>query len=675
MIKWVLVIFCVFIAQLGATQSPEQQTDSLLAIIQQTSSDSIKAEHYFSLALLNLYSEPLLSVAFSQEAIAIGKKIEDHIMVSNAYVQMFNAHFYYGSPAQTLLKNIKELEDHVRAKLTEEEMLRVYWIYALYYNNIGQTDKEIAAYIKALAIARAHATNANLAAGLLGNIGDILLQQGKYIESLAYFEEALRITDDDIGKGVLLQNIGMVYNYEEKYDSALTFFEQAYDYNQKGQDIGGMARALIEKGRYYDRKKELERAKQHYFQALELIESNNIGSLLPSIFVAIAEFYQRNEDYGAAINYGEASLKEIKKQQNYTDLSATYHILHQGYAAVGNYQRAYEIRDEQFIYRDSVSNAELLTKVEALKTAFEVEQKETENDLLKAEAATHQQTIQNKNITALALLLGLLLLGSWAIVVFRSNRRKQRYNEQLEVTVAERTAKLEKANKDLAQANYELQTFNYIASHDIKEPIRNIGSYAGLVFRKLSPGLQSNFKEYFDNIKKSTAQLYTLVEDFSRYTQLSKDHDIEIQWVDLNTLLENLELSLASSIEEKNARIINEGLVRIQTNSSLIYIILKNIIENGLKFNQSETPTVRLSAVDHESYTNIFIADNGIGIEPIYQKQVFDVFKRLHSRQDFKGSGIGLAIVKLLIDKLGASVSIESNSKQGSTFIVQLPKP
>ncbi|MFK8103893.1 MAG: ATP-binding protein [Saprospiraceae bacterium] len=669
-----IILFLFFSVNISFAQSLVPERDSLLSLLENTNLDTNTVEIYLELAQLHLYQDPLTTILFCQKAIQLGRSVSAYQKVSDAYVQMFNAQLYYGFAADTILETTQQLEILVKNQLADKNMLRVHWLYALYYHNQNQTDKEIEAYIKALEIARNHYPNSKYEAGLLGNIGNILLEEGKSSEALVYFEKTLKVKMDDIGKANTFHSIGEAYKHQEKYDTALVFFKKAYLYNEKGNDSKGMARALIEEAKHYDRSNEFERASQIYSQTYELITKNNIGSLFPPIFVALAEHHQNRQNYQTAITFGKQSLAAIEEQQNYEDLLATYNLLQKSYAAVGDYQKAYEFRGKELIYKDSVSNATLATKVETLKTEFEVEQKEIENELLKAEAATNRKTLQSRNTTALALLLGLLLLGSWAVLIFRSNRQKQKYNEQLEITVAARTAELEKVNKGLAQANYELKTFNYIASHDIKEPIRNIGNYAGLIFRKLSPEVQFDLKDYFDNIKLSSQQLYTLVEDFSRYTQLSKDEDVEFRSADLNSLVTKVESSLGHHKTERNFRIINLGLPQVQTNSSLMFIIFKNLIENAIKFNESNCPTVTLSAKENDQFTEIIIEDNGIGIDPVYQKQVFEMFKRLHHRQVFKGSGIGLAIVKLLTDKLGGRVKLDQMVTEGSRFILEIPK-
>ncbi|MFK7808845.1 MAG: ATP-binding protein [Saprospiraceae bacterium] len=675
--RYLIIIF--FLSSFTAySQSVEKQTDSLLYVIENTSSDSLVADLHFSIAWLNLYSDPLKTVYHCRQTIDFSERANYLQAISNAYILTFNAHLYHGAPSDTLLLVIKTLENHVMTKMEESEMMRVYWIYALYYDNIKQLDKSTEAYINALKIVDKYADKDSVTAeharsSLRSCIGDVLLEQGKMEEALDYLESSLETASDPITIGTIQYSIGKVYNELGNYEKANLFFKDSYQNNKKGKDTAGMARALIEEGKYFDREKYFERANGLYQEASSLIEENEIGSLLPVVFVAFAQHKFIRKDYASAIKYGEQALAEIETQKNYNSLTETYKVLQDSYAAIGNYENAYDLRGKQMSYRDSVNNSDLSMKVEALKTEFEVAQKETENDLLKAEAIATQKSIEIKNATAAALLLGLLLLGSWAMVVFRSNKRKQKYNEQLEAKVEERTSELKKANSNLAQLNYELKTFNHIASHHIKEPIMNIGNYVGLIYHKLPVELQEKYKDYFQTIKNSTSQLYTVVEDYSNYTKLSKGEEIELDDVNLNTLLEGMEVSLGSYASGKQFRIINEGLPTVHSNSSLIYTVMKNIIDNGLKFNESNTPTVFVNSEQNEKYTKIFIKDNGIGIDPAYQKQIFEMFKRLHHRQKFQGSGVGLAVVKLLMDKLGGNVEIESNVNEGSVFILQLP--
>lgn len=659
---------------LAETTALEQKTDSLLAIIQASECDTLNAALYNDLAVLHFYSNPDKAIGFSRKEIDLRKKNDDFLNISDAYVKMINAHFYKGSSSDLLLTNIKELENHVLKNIGEKDMMRVHWLYAMYYDNILQPDKEIEAYLLALDLAKKHLNDPETEAGLTGNIGAIFLEEGKYEEALPYFEEGINFMKDDIGRADLLYKIGIVYEAQGKFEEALLKFKEAYKHNEIGSDFLGMANSSIKEAQFYDRNKNYTQAHQIYYSTIELAENNNVGSVLPFLFVSVAEHYHKRADYSSSINFAHKAILEIEKQKKFEKMSAAYEVLHASYAANGNYEKAYEYRGKQLLYLDSIQNSQMLFKVEALKTEFEVEQKEIENKLLKIESAANQKTIQSTGATALALLLGLLLIASWAFTQLKTNQRKQKLNEKLEATVKERTFKLEKANQNLAQANYELSTFNYIASHDIKEPIRNIGSYISLVYQKLPVDLQIANSQYFDRIKKSTSQLYCVVEDFSKYSQLSKEENIEIASVNLNDMLSNLKMSFGNFEEGSKTKISHSNLPIIQTNSTFLYTILKNLIENGLKFNHSAIPTVNISYEIQKDCFEIRVTDNGIGIETQYHDKIFGIFKRLNHRKEFEGSGIGLAIVKLLVTKLGAKIHIESLLEKGSTFVIQLPK-
>ena len=555
-------------------------------------------------------------------------------------------------------------EQHVIKNQDKLKMRIAYWLYAFYYGSTGQYDKEIEAYINALEIVRKYKHSPDFEAGLLTNIGSVLYDTGQIEEALSYFEQGLAISEPGLAKANMLYNTATIYKeHLGNPDTAQIFFEEALEIYEKENDLRGLSLVLMAKGNYEDAVGNFEIANSFYSQALQIIDENELGYLSSTIYGELANHYSQRNMHFEAIQNAEQSIEITKKQGNNDFFKPVYRILHENYAALGNHEKAYEVRGEFMTLKDSISSKELRSKVEELQTKFEVEQKERDNELLKAEQRANQKTIQSRSIAALAFLLGLLLVGSWGIAVYRSNRQKQKYNQQLEHTVAARTIELQKANE-------VLRAFNYVASHDIKEPIRNVGSYAGLIYTKLPDDLKESFKTYFDTIQMSTSQLYTLVEDFSYYTNLSKDTPLDKQKVHLDNLVEGLKLSF----HNYKGEIVNRGLPVIESSSSFLFAILKNIIENGLKFNESEIPKVELSHQTIEGGYEIIISDNGIGIDKQYHDRVFELFKRLHYRQEYDGSGIGLAIVKLLLEKIGGQIEIESEPQKGSKFKIFLPQ-
>ena len=154
---------------------------------------------------------------------------------------------------------------------------------------------------------------------------------------------------------------------------------------------------------------------------------------------------------------------------------------------------------------------------------------------------------------------------------------------------------------------------------------------------------------------------------------MSKNETIEKQAVDLNQLIIGVIDNIKETVDKSNGQVLMSNLPTIQSSNSLLFTTFKNLIENGLKYNNSDNPVVN---VDYQKTTNthqIIISDNGIGIEKQYQEQIFEMFKRLHNRGEYEGSGIGLAIVKLSIDKLGGIVTLNSELGKGSQFMIKLP--
>ncbi|NJN77404.1 MAG: hypothetical protein HC803_02995 [Saprospiraceae bacterium] len=219
-----------------------------------------------------------------------------------------------------------------------------------------------------------------------------------------------------------------------------------------------------------------------------------------------------------------------------------------------------------------------------------------------------------------------------------------------------------------------MQQFSYIASHDIKEPIRSVGNYIGLIRHKLSQDEKAKMIPYFDAIDDSLKQTYTLIEDVMQYTQIGEDKAVVIKNTDLNALIKNVTLGLESYIQEKNGQVNFTNLPAIQSSSSLLFIVFKNLIQNGLKFNRSTIPIVKIDYENKNAQHIIRVSDNGIGIENDFHQHIFKMFKRLHTRKEFKGTGLGLAITENIVAKLNGTVEVEKSSLDGTIFKITLPE-
>lgn len=604
----------------------------------------------------------------ANEILALSKPANNHLRTADAYNLL-------GFNADAQSKPIKEVVDFYNKALLYFDKLEdkkpkanVLNNIGLAYRRVGNHDKAFSFNLKALNLAK-NLKDTTTIINTLNNMAIIFTERDDSKKAKAYYFKSLKYAENANNKrmtSTINNNLANVYLADNQVDSAILLFKRALTIAKEVGNEFRIVLPLANLGKAYIKKEQYELGNDYLDQAYQLSEKLDYpyGKGLCLYYLTRGAAQQKR--FVAATNYAKQGLELLGSDGELYLQASYYKILSDSYDSLHNYTLAYENLKNYQIIQDSLYNLDKEQQINELETQYQVKQKETENELLKVEKKANKKTIQNQNITAIALFLGLLLVGTWGIFVFRSNQQKKKYNKELEKMVAKRTAELE-------QANIELRTFNYIASHDIKEPIRVISGYAGLIFKKLPTDLKENLAEYFDTIKRSTAQLYTLIEDFANYTTMSKNEKIETQAVDLNLLMTNIVDNLYETTQKYKGTVEIKDLPMIESSNSLLFTALKNLIENGLKYNQSEKPTVTVSYQKNKNTHEIIVSDNGIGIDEKYHEKIFEMFKRLHNRGEYEGSGIGLAIVKLTIEKLNGKVLVESQEGQGSRFIVKLP--
>ncbi len=304
---------------------------------------------------------------------------------------------------------------------------------------------------------------------------------------------------------------------------------------------------------------------------------------------------------------------------------------------------------------------------------------EEETRLLEMENANAQLKIQRKNSVIWIVVLGLLLMLGFAMHFRRMYQSRKMQEERLSRLVKERTAELASLNETLVQtnnellmSNTELERFAFVASHDLQEPLKTIIGFSNLLEQKLPKG-DFQVEKIMGYIKKGTFHMQHLIEDillYSKYSQASKD----FTQVDTKEVIEEVKFSLQEMIKNKKARVQYGELPIIRGNRSQLVIIFNNLISNGIKYNESERPTILINYKERQNAHYFEVIDNGIGIEYKYQKTVFEMFKRLHKKSEYPGTGIGLAIVKKLIKNHGGMISVESEFGKGTKFYFAIDK-
>ena len=238
---------------------------------------------------------------------------------------------------------------------------------------------------------------------------------------------------------------------------------------------------------------------------------------------------------------------------------------------------------------------------------------------------------------------------------------------------------LHEHNQQLQQVNNELEEFSYVASHDLQEPLRTMSSYCMYLEKDLHQEIGGEPGERLSKdlrfINEAAARMKRLIQDLLEYSRAGRKNFDAEQRVDLNSCLQRVLQDLDALVQEKQASVTFEKLPETYGDPQLLTRVLQNLVHNALKFCAPEIqPTINIGATTLDAKTlTLQVVDNGIGIAPEYHQQIFGAFKRLHGQSEFQGSGIGLAIVKKIVERHGGNIHLESELGKGSEFQITLP--
>ena len=241
--------------------------------------------------------------------------------------------------------------------------------------------------------------------------------------------------------------------------------------------------------------------------------------------------------------------------------------------------------------------------------------------------------------------------------------------DQLEKAVEERTRELSAAIQDLSRSNSDLEQFAYVASHDLKEPIRMVSSFAMLLDRKYKDKLDAEGDEIIGYITEGANRMQELVDDLLAYSRIGRTDPKKDSLVDCNQIIEIVKANLLETIENSGAVITADHLPSIHGKEPELVRLFQNLIGNALKFKSPKlVPKISISVQKQKNQYLFSVKDNGIGIDPMFSEKIFVIFQRLHTREKYSGTGIGLAVCKKIVELHGGKIWVESTPGKGATF-------
>ena len=256
-------------------------------------------------------------------------------------------------------------------------------------------------------------------------------------------------------------------------------------------------------------------------------------------------------------------------------------------------------------------------------------------------------------------LAGFGVWASWKLV--REQRDLVSARQALEDTVAE-----------LKRSNADLQQFAYVASHDLQEPLRMVSSYTQLLARRYRGKLDSDADEFIGYAVDGANRMQTLINDLLAYSRVTAQGKV-FERVDCNGLLEEVLSNLRVADEQNRAVVTHDPLPTVMADRGQLGQLFQNLIGNAIKFRGEEPPQIHVSAEQRTGEWLFSVRDNGIGVGPQYAERIFVIFQRLHNREEYPGTGIGLAICKKIVERHGGRIWVVSHTGQGATFHFTLP--
>ena len=540
------------------------------------------------------------------------------------------------------------------------------------HKEVGIYDKAIDYYLQSLALSEKCNNMINIIVSH-NDISEAYLRAKEPEKALQHVEKAYQLAisyykthpleeDAKVQLASVINRYGHILVERKNYDQALSKHEEALNVYKGISYKSYIARSLMYIANIYMLKGDYYKADIKFKECLNY-ESLFLVSDLIELYYKIGTFYIQIKQIARAEHAFNKSLilankydnKEFAQRANY-QMFLIYLEKHENVKALNYLNIANNLSD-------SLYNTEKTRRTAELEFKFDIEKKEHEiNNFRLREGDARLRENRLMLIASIIVFAMIILFMVYTMQMRGKNfRTLEMKNEEVELQYR----KLEESNEILSQ-------FAYVAAHDLKEPLRSIGSYIGLIQMKHGKTLPDDAKEYMVFVNKGVKRMYSLLTDLLDFSQVISQQPGSEE-VRPNHILSEVEDNLRSAIETKNAQILYKpNLPQVKMNRLHMTQLFQNLIGNALKFTD-KAPIVLVDAKEDNGNIIITIEDNGIGIKKEYASKVFVLFQQLNKKEQFDGTGIGLTICKNIVEKYNGKIWFESQENVGTKFYISIP--
>jgi len=658
--------------------------DSLLAIYESSmdNNDSSKEiEATLLLAKAYFHKEQYQqAIKYGKKTISKAKEINDEKGLGKGYYQLgltYNRSSNYSEALHAFMECIKYPLDENEDMSISKAYSRISSI----YRSLGEYEKAYSTEMKVLSVFE-EKKDTTAIAGCYYNIGTIFFYQEQFGASLQNYQKSF-----DLVKALnqprlqysCLGGLGSVYSALEQHGKAneynLAALELAREINYKtgiGYSLGNLAHQRLSEG---NRKEALNLWQQSLEIKKEINDNWGVCGALSSIGTIAMEV----KNYNKALSNFKEALKIAVEMDSKSRQSELNKKLSELYGAIGKSKESLKYLKEYVKLKDIILNEKTVEEMGRSRGKYEVQKREHEISMLKKEnellGATEK--IQKLQIYLFAIAgFFLLMFVGWFMKQLKFSRSMNELLEEKNDLLNSKNDEINTSNERLEASNQNLTQFAYVASHDLKEPLRMIHSYTTLLKRKYGSSFDETGHEFMFFITDAVGRMQTLLDDlldFSRADNSMKDADL----IDVNDVTTMVEANLRHRFEENSSTLIlnKESFPVVRAHRTQLVQLFQNLISNGIKFRGAEDPIVTVNCIKKEDKYVFSVEDNGIGISEENKDKVFEMFRRLHTKEEFEGTGIGLATCQRIVNSLGGEIWLTSEVGKGTTFFFSIPVP
>lgn len=601
--------------------------------------------------------------AYFGQALTLATQIDDPNKQISIMINLGQICYYLSDHKQSL-EHFHHVLELGKDNLSESKMAHIYSSLSDTYLALGDYNRAYEFQLKALEIRETIQDQEGIAKSGYG-FGSIFFEQKHYEQALQKYLQSLQTWKELNNQQWILTTltaIGTTYGSMGKWEQALTYDMEALKLAETLQDETNMAYILHSIGSNYADMGNYDSAEENLRKALQITQNTGNLQFEANVLESLGNVLVKSGKPELAIDPLTQAFQIASGVDAKSDVANICRSLAQAHHITGNENKAYYYLMQHTALKDSLLTGEMIDRMNNLQNSYEIQKREKEVALLTSQNKVKQLSLYGAAAGGLMLIFLL-----WMV------RGRYKAEKNAKALLEEKNREIEVQNQKLAESNADLEQFAYVASHDLKEPLRMITGYASLIKKRYSKVFDESGNEFMHFIADAALRMDRLLDGLLDYSRVNRKN-LGAKWVNLNDVVKVVNNNLQMRIKQSNARLYIGNLPTIKANYTQMVQLFQNLVGNALKFSQNSLPEVIVDCHIENEECVFMVKDNGIGIADENKDRIFQVFQRLHTQTEYEGSGVGLSITRKIVERYGGKIWVESEVGKGSTFFFTLPK-